>query len=100
MSEHKGGGVMKTVAAGEVASGAPRCRWRQPSVASGALLLLLSLSQGAQTQTDTSRHAWIFRTPSFVLQPGAVTSNVFDRPAGTSASTAFNLRVVTAIPTT
>jgi hypothetical protein len=73
---------------------------RRATVFATAALLLASLSRSAQTQTDTSRHAWIFRTPSFVLQPGAVTSNFVDRPAGTSASTAFNLRVVTAIPTT
>jgi len=51
-------------------------------------------------QSDTTRHAWIFRAPSFVFQPGALTSNFVDKADGTSASTKFNFRVVTAIPTT
>jgi hypothetical protein len=65
-----------------------------------ASLLLVSSTRHALAQTDAGHHAWIFRAPSFVLQPGAVTSNFVDRPEGTSASTAFNARVVTAIPTT
>jgi len=65
-----------------------------------APLLLLSLTRHAMAQADADHHAWIFRAPSFVLQPGVATSNFVDRPEGTSASTAFNARVVTAIPTT
>jgi hypothetical protein len=73
---------------------------RYTSVLLIAALLLVSRNRQGSAQTDTSRHAWIFRAPSFVLQPGLTTSNFVDRPDGTHASTAFNARVVTAIPTT
>jgi hypothetical protein len=63
-------------------------------------MLLGSNGRPIAAQSDTARHAWIFRAPSFVFQPGLVTSNFVDRPEGTSASTKFNFRVVTAIPTT
>ena len=63
-------------------------------------LLIVTSSGRAQAQSDTTRHAWIFRTPSFVLQPGLQTSNFVDRPEGTEASTDFNIRFLTAIPTT
>jgi hypothetical protein len=63
--------------------------------------MLLGLNgRPAAAQSDTTRHAWIFRAPSFVFQPGALSSNFVDAPDGTSASTKLNFRVVTAIPTT
>jgi hypothetical protein len=65
-----------------------------------AVLLLVSLRASGAAQADTPRHAWIFRAPAFVFQPGFVTSNFVDTPEGTSASTKFNFRIVTAIPTT
>jgi hypothetical protein len=65
-----------------------------------AALLLVSLGRPGVAQADSTRHAWIFRAPTFVFQPGLLTSNFVDRPEGTSASTKFNFRVVTAIPTT
>jgi hypothetical protein len=73
---------------------------RHMKVFAMASLLVVSLSRHGLTQTDADHHAWIFRAPSFVLQPGLETSNFIDQPKGTSASTAFNVRVVTAIPTT
>jgi hypothetical protein len=63
-------------------------------------LLLVALGHSGAAQTDTARHAWPFRAPTFVFQPGLLTSNFVDQPDGTSASTKFNFRVVTAIPTT
>jgi hypothetical protein len=54
----------------------------------------------SEAKSETTRHAWIFRAPSFVFQPGALSSNFVDAPEGTSASTKLNFRVVTAIPTT
>jgi hypothetical protein len=65
-----------------------------------AALLLASLGRPSAAQADTARNDWPFRAPTFVFQPGLVTSNFVDKPAGTSASTKFNFRVVTAIPTT
>jgi hypothetical protein len=65
-----------------------------------AALLVAALIRPVSAQNSSEHHAWIFRTPSFVLQPGSVTSNFVDKPRGTNASTAFNARVVTAIPTT
>jgi hypothetical protein len=65
-----------------------------------AALLLGSVGRPGAAQADTARHAWPFRAPTFVFQPGLVTSNFVDQPEGTSASTKFNFRVVTAIPTT
>jgi hypothetical protein len=107
MSGQNADRLVNDIVAGQVASGAIRMhaltlryRGKQARVFAIAALLLVASSQRAWAQTDTSRHTWIFRTPSFVLQPGAVTSNFIDTPAGTTASTAFNLRVVTAIPTT
>lgn len=70
------------------------------SVCAIAAVLLATSSRRGVTQTEASHHGWIFRGPSFVLQPGAQTSNVVDRPKGTKANTAFNARVVTAIPLT
>jgi hypothetical protein len=72
---------------------------RLTMVATG-VLLLGSLGRPVVAQTDTARHSWPFRAPTFVFQPGLVTSNFVDQPDGTSASTEFNFRVVTAIPTT
>jgi hypothetical protein len=57
---------------------------------------LLSMTLGSRAEGQ----AWIFRAPVFVFQPGLVTSNFVDKATGTSASTKFNFRVVTAIPTT
>jgi hypothetical protein len=73
---------------------------RRVTTLAATALLLASVSRPGLAQADSARHAWIFRAPSFVLQPGLITSNFVDRPAGTSASTKFNFRVVTAIPTT
>jgi hypothetical protein len=70
------------------------------TVLAAATLLLGSLGRPAAAQADTAHHAWPFRAPTFVFQPGLLTSNFVDRPAGTSASTKFHFRVVTAIPTT
>jgi hypothetical protein len=72
---------------------------RRATMLATTALLLVSLGRSGLAQAD-SAHAWIFRAPSFVFQPGLITSNFADRPAGTSASTKFNFRVVTAIPTT
>jgi hypothetical protein len=73
---------------------------RRPYTLVAAALLLGSVGRPGAAQADTARHAWPFRAPTFVFQPGLVTSNFVDQPEGTSASTKFNFRVVTAIPTT
>jgi hypothetical protein len=65
-----------------------------------AALLVASLGHRGDAQADGAPHLWIFRTPVFVFQPGLVSSNFVDKAAGTSASTKFNFRVVTVIPTT
>jgi hypothetical protein len=73
---------------------------RRVTVLATAALLLVSSGRPVAAQADTTRHAWPFRAPTFVFQPGLLTSNFVDQPDGTSASTKFNFRVVTAIPTT
>lgn len=70
-----------------------------------AALLVLSASAGMpagaqETTGGTGGAIWPFKSPVFVLQPGAVTTNFLDTPAGAESSTEFNFRVVTAIPTT
>ena len=72
---------------------------RMAKLTTTAILLGLPFRPLA-AQADTSRHAWIFRTPRVVAQPGFLTSNFVDGPDGTKASTNFNARLVTAIPTT
>jgi hypothetical protein len=72
---------------------------KQVSMLATAALLLLSLGQRSAAQADKP-HGWIFKQPVFVFQPGLVTTNFVDQPAGTKESTKFNFRVVTAIPTT
>jgi hypothetical protein len=73
---------------------------RRVTMLAAAAMLLVSIGRRGAAQTDTARHAWPFRAPTFVFQPGLVTSNFVDKADGTSASTKFNFRVVTAIPTT
>jgi hypothetical protein len=73
---------------------------RRVAMVAMVALQLGSIGQLTAAQADTARHAWPFRAPTFVFQPGLITSNFVDRPDGTSASTKFNFRVVTAIPTT
>jgi hypothetical protein len=68
-------------------------------LAAGAMLCIVVARRGT-AQAVSDRHASIFRAPTFVFQPGLETSNFVDTPNGTSTSTKFNFRVVTAIPTT
>ena len=73
-----------------------RTRMRH-SLKLATIVLAIGVAGPAGAQ-DT--HAYIFKAPVFVLQPGAVTTNFLDVPAGAKSSTEFNARVVTAIPTT
>lgn len=71
-----------------------------------AVLLVLSASAGMpagaqDAAAGTGGASWPFKSPVFVLQPGAITTNFIDEnPAGSESSTEFNFRFVTAIPTT
>lgn len=75
---------------------------RRQNWAIAAALLVVGGGAGAQgaASDSTKPVEWPFKAPVFVLQPGLVTTNFVDKPAGTSSSTDFNFRVVTAIPTT
>jgi hypothetical protein len=72
-------------------------RWHRYDTLGLALVGSLVLSDSALAQ---ERKMWIFRPPSFSLQPGLITRNFADRPAGASTETDFNMRFATLIPFT
>jgi len=63
--------------------------------AAAIALLGAPLAAGAQEMENTS----FFKAPVFVLQPGGVTANAISAPDGLDATTAFNARFATVIPT-
>jgi hypothetical protein len=72
-------------------------QWHRYGSLALALTGTLTIASGAAAQ---ERRMWIFLPPSFSLQPGLVTRNFVDTPAGTSATTDFNMRFATLIPFT
>lgn len=65
----------------------------------GLATLVLAVGVAAPAHAQAT-YAYIFKPPVFVLQPGAVTTDFLNAPAGANSRTEFNARVVTAIPTT
>ena len=60
--------------------------------------LLGALAPAAASAQEASGMSF-WRAPVFVLQPGGVTSNAISGPDGVDATTAFNARFATVIPT-
>lgn len=72
-------------------------RWHRYGTLGLVLVGSLLATQDAAAQ---ERRRWIFRPPSFSLQPGLITRNFADRPPGASTETDFNVRFATLIPFT
>jgi hypothetical protein len=60
------------------------------------IVAALTLARLASAQNTSGS---FLKAPVFVFQPGVVVTDFLDAPSGTSSSTDFNFRIVTAIPT-
>ena len=61
-------------------------------------LLLAGASSPALAQ-DSMNNTSFFKAPVFVLQPGAITTDVISAPEGSKSVTRFNARFATVVPT-